>query len=152
MESYTCTALWLFPLSMILRFILIVECVNSCSFFLIVGWYFLLHGILLYEYITICYPFTCWWYLYCFQFGVILNKSVNILIHIFLWAYIFTLLLLLLSHFSRVQLCAAPQTAAHQAPWSPGFSRQEHWSGLPFPSSMHEREKWKWSRSVVFDS
>ena len=36
-------------------------------------------------------------------------------------------------------------------PGSPslGFSRQEHWSGLPFPSSMHESEKWKWSRSVV---
>ena len=30
-----------------------------------------------------------------------------------------------------------------------GFSRQEHWSGLPFPSPMHESEKWKWSRSVV---
>ena len=34
----------------------------------------------------------------------------------------------------------------------PGFSRQEHWSGLPFPSPMHESEKWKWSRSVVSDS
>ena len=45
-------------------------------------------------------------------------------------------LLLLLSHFSRVQLCATPQTAAHQAPLSLGFSRQEHWSGLPFPSPM----------------
>ena len=42
--------------------------------------------------------------------------------------------LLLLSHFSRVRLCATPQTAAHQAPLSLGFSRQEHWSGLPFPS------------------
>ena len=39
--------------------------------------------------------------------------------------------------------------AAHQAPPSLGFSRQEHWSGLPFPSPMHEREKWKWSRSVM---
>ena len=29
------------------------------------------------------------------------------------------------------------------------FSRQEHWSGLPFPSPMHESEKWKWSRSVL---
>ena len=31
-------------------------------------------------------------------------------------------------------------------PGSPflGFSRQEHWSGLPFPSPMHESEKWKW--------
>ena len=44
--------------------------------------------------------------------------------------------MLLLSHFSRVRLCATPQTAAHQAPPSLGFSRQEHWSGLPFPSPM----------------
>ena len=50
------------------------------------------------------------------------------------------LLLLLLSHFSRVRLCATPETAAHQAPQSLGFSRQEHWSGLPFPSPMHESE------------
>ena len=40
--------------------------------------------------------------------------------------------------------------AAHQAPPSLGFSRQEHWSGLPFPSPMHESEKW--SHSVVSDS
>ena len=50
-------------------------------------------------------------------------------------------LLLLLSHFSRVQLCATPHMAAHQAPLSLGFSRQEHWSGLPFPSPMHESGK-----------
>ena len=43
-------------------------------------------------------------------------------------------------------------TAANQAPPSLGFSRQEHWSRLPFPSPMHESEKWKWSRSVVSDS
>ena len=48
---------------------------------------------------------------------------------------------LLLSHFSCVRLCATPQTAAHQALLSLGFSRQEHWSGLPFPSPMHESEK-----------
>ena len=47
----------------------------------------------------------------------------------------------LLSRFSRVRLCATPETAAHQAPPSLGFSRQEHWSGLPFPSPMHESEK-----------
>ena len=51
--------------------------------------------------------------------------------------------LLLLSHFSRVWLCVTP---------SLGFSRQEHRSGLPFPSPMHESEKWKWSRSVMSDS
>ena len=57
--------------------------------------------------------------------------------------------LLLLSRFSRVRLCATPQMAAHQPSPSLGFSRQEHWSGLPFPSPVHESEKWKWSRSVV---
>ena len=43
-------------------------------------------------------------------------------------------LLLLLSGFSRVRLCATPKTAAHQVPLSLGFSRQEHWSRLLFPS------------------
>ena len=51
------------------------------------------------------------------------------------------LLLLLLSHFSCVRLCATPWTAAYQASPSMGFSRQEHWSGLPFPSPMHESGK-----------
>ena len=51
------------------------------------------------------------------------------------------LLLLLLSRFSRVRLCATPYMAAHQAPPTLGFSTQEHWSGLPFPSPMHESEK-----------
>ena len=50
------------------------------------------------------------------------------------------LLLLLLSRFSRVRLSATPLTAAHQASPSLGFSRQEYWSGLPFPSPMRERE------------
>ena len=49
-------------------------------------------------------------------------------------------LLLLLSHCSRVRLCATPQTAARQAPPSLGFSRQERWSGLPLPSPTHESE------------
>ena len=50
-------------------------------------------------------------------------------------------LLLLLSRLSHIRLCVTPQTAAHQAPPSLGFSRQEHWSGLPLPSPMHESEK-----------
>ena len=40
----------------------------------------------------------------------------------------------LLSHFSRVRFFETPWTIAHQAHLSMGFSRQEHWSGLPFPS------------------
>ena len=51
------------------------------------------------------------------------------------------LLLLLLSHFIHVRLCATPEMTAYQAPPTLGFSRQEHWSGLPFPSAMHESEK-----------
>ena len=82
----------------------------------------------------------CW----CFGFPVLLSKS-NF------YFYEVTLLLLL-SHFSHVRLCVTPWMAAHQAPPSLGFSRQEHWSGLPFPSPMHESEKWKWSRSVMSDS
>ena len=35
---------------------------------------------------------------------------------------------------SHVRLCVTPQTAAHQAPPSMGFSRQEYWSGVPLPS------------------
>ena len=62
------------------------------------------------------------------------------------------LLLLLLSHFSPVQLLATPWTAAYQAPPSIGFSRQEYWSGLPLPSLCcllnHHKTKWyerQWS-------
>ena len=86
------------------------------------------------------------------QHGTFLNRS-----HLFYLAFpvsilLLMLLLLLLSRFSRARLCATPETAAHQAPQSLGFSRQEHWSGLSFPSPMHEGEKWKWSRSVVYNS
>ena len=42
----------------------------------------------------------------------------------------------MLSRLSHVQLCVTPWTAAHQAPLSTGFSRQEYWSGLPFPSPV----------------
>ena len=38
------------------------------------------------------------------------------------------------------------------SPPSLGFSRQEHWSGLPFPSPMHESEKWKWSRVRLLET
>ena len=38
-----------------------------------------------------------------------------------------------LSHFSCVWLCVILWTVAHQSPLSMGFSRQEHWSGLPCP-------------------
>ena len=42
--------------------------------------------------------------------------------------------LAMLSAFRDVRLFVTPRTAARQAPLSIGFSRQEYWSGLPFPS------------------
>ena len=51
-----------------------------------------------------------------------------------------TLLLLLLSRFSHVQLCVTPETAAHQAP-HPWDSPGKNTSGLPFTSPMHESGK-----------
>ena len=122
------------------------------------------------------YPFICDFY---FHILAVMNDSINIHVQILWAWFCFSqvirlarsygnwgtatvfqdgytilhsqyhMLLLLLSCFSHFRLCATPQMAAHQAPPSLGFSRQEHWSGLPFPSPMHETEKRKWSRSVV---
>ena len=46
----------------------------------------------------------------------------------------------ILSRFSCVRLCVILWTAALQAPLSTGFSRQEYWSGLPFPSPFSSKE------------
>ena len=39
---------------------------------------------------------------------------------------------------SCVRLLATPWTAAYQAPWSMGFSRQEYWSGVPLAPLVKE--------------
>ena len=49
-------------------------------------------------------------------------------------------------------LCDPKDGSPPGSPVTLGFSRQEHWSGLPFPSPMHESGKWKWSRSVASNS
>ena len=91
-------------------------------------------------------PLSLWLYLNFTD-----RKHVHIL-HVVKEHFWVHVLLLLLSRFSRVQLCATPEMAAHQAPLFLRFSRQEHWSGLPFASPMHESEKCKWSCSVVSNS
>ena len=64
--------------------------------------------------------------------GYHLNLEVNaVIIFPFLIA---TMSACMLSHFSQVQLFVTSWTVAHHAPLSMGFSRQEYWSGLPFPS------------------
>ena len=55
------------------------------------------------------------------------------------------------SHQSCLTLCDPIDGSPPGSP-SLGFSRQKHWSGLPFPSPMHESEKWKGIRSVMSDS
>ena len=40
---------------------------------------------------------------------------------------------------SCVRLLATPWSAAYQAPWSMGFSRQKYWSGLPLPSPISNK-------------
>ena len=46
------------------------------------------------------------------------------------------ILLAAVKSLSHVRLLATPWTAAHQAPPSMGFSRQEYWSGVPLPSPV----------------
>ena len=53
-----------------------------------------------------------------------------------------------------VRLLATSWTAAHQAPPSMGFSRQEHWSGVPLPSAKTDSTMclywaWKWPQSLT---
>ena len=64
----------------------------------------------------------------------------------FLFYYILIRMVFAKSFQSCSTLCD-PIDSSPLAPPSLGFSRQEHWSGLPFPSPMHESEKWKWSCS-----
>ena len=68
--------------------------------------------------------------------------------------FFFFLILLLLSRFSRVRLLATPWTAAHQAPPSMGFSRQEYWRGCHCLLRWLQQTIWKqmWSGTVSLES
>ena len=62
----------------------------------------------------------------------LVNRNISVLL---CWFIVVQLL-------SHVQLSATPRTGAHQAPLSMEFSRQEYWSGLPFPTlkDLHDAE------------
>ena len=92
-----------------------------------------------------------YWLFFSTRFGQLFSKIIQVWWDTLplLWTWNWLLLLLLLSCFSRVQLCATPQTAAPQGPSSLGFSRQEHWSGCHFLlqcthacSGLSRREHW----------
>ena len=59
------------------------------------------------------------------------------------------LVVCILSRFSSVQLFATLWTVARQAPLSMGFSRQQYWSGLPFPSPGNLLTKWSKPASLT---
>ena len=50
---------------------------------------------------------------------------------------------------SRAQLLATPWTAAHQAPPSMGFARQEYWSGVPSPSPLTHLQRRFWDSPML---
>ena len=92
--------------------------------------YMYIHNVYLYIYLYMCIYMLCIIYIryICYHHMANLNElfgQPNIA--------------LLLNHFSCVRLCAILQMAAHQAPPSLGLSRQEYWSGLPFPSPVHAK-------------
>ena len=67
-------------------------------------------------------------------------------------ANILLLLVLLLSLFSRVRLCATPWAVAYKAPLSMEFSRQEYRSGLPFPSPGDLPDPGTWESSSYLNT
>ena len=60
--------------------------------------------------------------------------SLSPLVIVSLFSMSVSLLKVKVKSLSHVQLFVTPWTVAYQAPLSMGFSRQEYWSGLPFPS------------------
>ena len=96
-------------------------------------------------YTTSSYLLKCW---ILGMLHIYINKKgkevhICIYMHTYISVYIYIYIFFFFpSCFSRVRLCATPWTAAYQASLSMRFSRQEHWSGLPFPSPMHENGKW----------
>ena len=65
------------------------------------------------------------------------------------WGKFTALSVCVLSCFSCVPLFVTPWTVAHQVPLSMGFSRQEYWSGLPFPSPGDLSDPWIESMSLM---
>ena len=71
-------------------------------------------------------------------------SSISVLINFFIFVFSSAFAVLISSHSYFSSFCsvvsslfATPWTVAHQAPLSMGVSRQEYWSGLPFPSPSH---------------
>ena len=123
----------------------IVLCFSKYRSFTSLLFFRLVIATYIYGYICVCVCFS----LLISLFQVHFNNPdlyfpfsvITILVNIYITSLFYGSLLLLLSRFSHVRPCVTPQTAAHQASLSLGFSRQKHWSGLPCPSPMRESER-----------
>ena len=101
------------------------------------------------------------WLYFCFVSKFI---CINFLDSTYKWYYMVFVFFCLIFHSMIISAAAAakllqscptlcdPIDGSPPGSAVPGFSMQEHGSGLPFPSPMHESEKWKGSRSVLSDS
>ena len=83
-----------------------------------------------------CILFCIFYYIFFSYYFTIyfLVFSLRIIINILMYSLV---LIFFFKSLSRLRLFATPWTVAHQAPPSMGFSRQEYWRGLPFPSPGH---------------
>ena len=126
------TASWLNHAYLILKH-LMKACIRILLLFFMMKitslWNFLYSGNFVYPIDSICFNnedrwliSRILWPLFCIDNG----KSLRVLIRIISEVKV--------KAFSRVQLFVTPWTVTYQAPLSMGFSRQEYWSGLPFPS------------------
>ena len=117
-------------------------------------WIFLLHyflSSLIFPSFFSIFILLCQAVLWVFPFPPCFKYCIGILRLLSVMMRVLLRVLLLLSLQSCPTLCD-PRDGSPPGSQSLGFSRQEHWSGLPFPSPMHETKKWKWSRSVGSDS
>ena len=104
----------------------------------------LIRGILLQgPWHAVCSPYAisssnwsppCLRQLFCILIGLIIRTFPLIFIHLSVISVYWLVLFCVLSHLHHVLLFATLWTVAHQGPLSVGFSRQQHWSGLPCPS------------------
>ena len=85
--------------------------------------------------LTLCDPMDC-------SHGIFQARLLEWVVHVFATAK---------SLQSCPTLCNPIDGSPPGSPVPGIFSRQEHWSGLPFPSPMQKSEKWKWSHSVMSD-
>ena len=102
---------------------------SNCHYLFSLLWVLMSYWCQRFHYLLKGHIFFCKYYFDSSDLGTIHYTGI--------WAWGQFLDVRMLSCFSHVWLCTTPWTVAYQAPLSMEFSRQEHWSGLPFPSQEY---------------